>query len=538
MSKPDLEPLAPRLLQNREVHIEYLKYTQEQANILRETVKQAKAKQHLDKELDFACKHAQRIQDLLVYVRDTCPNEIKLNEKKVVVTPKNKVKKVRFVKPLTSSSNIKQRILRTPSRNMKNKVEAQPMKVNKKNHVVEPIHDVNVKHSLLKENFELICAICKKSIFDGVHDMCILDFVENVNSHAKSAKKHKKQNIWKPMGHVFTEVGLNWKPTDRTFTIVNYSCPLTKITSANVVQIVLWYLDSGCSKHMTGNRSQLMNFVSKFLGTVRFENDHIARIMGYGDYQLGNVTISRVYYVEGLGHNFFLLAKAINTACYTKNRSLIRLRYNKTPYELMQDKKPNLSFFYVFGALCYPTNNNDDLSKLDAKADIGFEESPKTPTFRDDPLHESLHEDSTSQGSSSNIRQIRTSFEHLEPKNFKQAMTEQSWIDAMQEEIHEFKRLQVWELAMCQDKELLIKLKWIYKVKIDEFNGVLKNKARLVAQGFRQEEGIDFKESFELIVRIKAIHIFVANAAHKNMKIFQMDCGSFDSCRSLSLKLI
>nr|GEV97829.1 retrovirus-related Pol polyprotein from transposon TNT 1-94 [Tanacetum cinerariifolium] len=72
-----------------------------------------------------------------------------------------------------------------------------------------------------------------------------------------------------------------------------------------VVQIVLWYLDSGCLKHMTGNRSQLMNFVSKFLGTVRFKNNHIVRIMGYGDYQLGNVTISRVYYIEGLGHNLF-----------------------------------------------------------------------------------------------------------------------------------------------------------------------------------------------------------------------------------------
>ncbi|GKD38805.1 retrovirus-related pol polyprotein from transposon TNT 1-94 [Tanacetum coccineum] len=72
-----------------------------------------------------------------------------------------------------------------------------------------------------------------------------------------------------------------------------------------VIQIVLWYLDSGCSKHITGNRSQLINFVSKFLGTVRFGNDHIARIMGYGYYQLGNVIISRVYYVEGLRHNLF-----------------------------------------------------------------------------------------------------------------------------------------------------------------------------------------------------------------------------------------
>ncbi|GJS71290.1 retrovirus-related pol polyprotein from transposon TNT 1-94 [Tanacetum coccineum] len=174
----------------------------------------------------------------------------------------------------------------------------------------------------------------------------------------------------------------------------------------------------------------------------------------------------------------------------------------------------------------------------------GFEESPKTPLFHDDPLHESLHEDSTSQGSSSNVRQTHTLFEHLgrwtkdhpianligdpsrsvstrkqlqtdaiwcyfdafltsiEPKNFKQEMTEPSWIDAMQEEIHEFERLEV---------------------KTDEFGGVLKNKARLVAQGFRQEEGINFEESFAPVARIEAIRIFVENAAHKNMTIYQMD---------------
>ncbi|GJX35210.1 retrovirus-related pol polyprotein from transposon TNT 1-94 [Tanacetum coccineum] len=344
----------------------------------------------------------------------------------------------------------------------------------------------------------------------------------------------------------------------------------------------------------------------------------------------------------------FLWAEAINTACYTQNRSLIRLRYNKTPYELMQDKKPDLSFFHVFGSLCYPTNDHEDLGKFDAKADIGifvgyapakkafriynrrtriitetihvtfdeltamaseqfssgpglhymtpatsstglvqeaaapraevladslvstsidqdapstsipssqehvqspiisqgFEESPKTPTFHDDPLNESPNEDSTPQGSSSNVRQIHTPFEHLgrwtkdhpianvigdpsrsvstrkqletdamwcyfdafltsvEPKNFKQAMTEPSWIDAMQEEIHEFERLEV---------------------KTDESGGVLKNKARLVAQGFRQEEGIDFEESFAPVARIEAIRIFVAYAAHKNMIIYQMD---------------
>ncbi|GKE81892.1 hypothetical protein Tco_1551892, partial [Tanacetum coccineum] len=72
-----------------------------------------------------------------------------------------------------------------------------------------------------------------------------------------------------------------------------------------VVQIVLWYLDSGCSKHMTGDRSRLSNFVKTFIGTVRFGNDHFGAIMGYGDYVIGYSVISRVYYVEGIGHNLF-----------------------------------------------------------------------------------------------------------------------------------------------------------------------------------------------------------------------------------------
>ncbi|GJT99604.1 retrovirus-related pol polyprotein from transposon TNT 1-94 [Tanacetum coccineum] len=354
--KLDLEPLAPRLLQNREAHIDYLKYTQEQADILREIVEQAKAKQPLDKELDFACKHAQRIQELLVYVRDTCPNAIKLSAKKVAVTPKNKVKKVRFAEPLTSSSNIKQvessttsdsntpvlsptglkcstsnygskptgnkkndRISRTPSRNMKNKVEAQPRKVNKKNRVVEPIHDVDVKHSLLNANSEPICATCKKSMFDGVHDMCLLDFVENVNSRAKSAKKHKKQNIWKPTGHVFTKVGLKWKPTGRTFTIVGSSKKAKIVESKNA--------NHSEPNHTWGSNATDIPSSSSLIMTVRFGNDHIARIMGYGDYQLGNVTISRVYYVEGLGHNLFSIGQFCDAdleVAFRKNTCFIR----------------------------------------------------------------------------------------------------------------------------------------------------------------------------------------------------------------------
>ncbi|GJW38047.1 retrovirus-related pol polyprotein from transposon TNT 1-94 [Tanacetum coccineum] len=208
---------------------------------------------------------------------------------------------------------------------MKNKVEAQPRKVNKKNHVVEPIHDVDVKHSLLKVNSKLIRVTCKKSMFDGVHDMCILNFVENMNSRAKYAKKHKKQNIWKPTGHVFTEVGLKWKPTGRTFTIVGNSCPLTRITSANVVP------PKKTTSHSVETQKPELKVYSRkpknVKNVVRFGNDHIARIMGYGDYQLGNVTISRVYYVEGLGHNLFSVGQFCDAdleVAFRKNTCFIR----------------------------------------------------------------------------------------------------------------------------------------------------------------------------------------------------------------------
>ncbi|GJV74420.1 retrovirus-related pol polyprotein from transposon TNT 1-94 [Tanacetum coccineum] len=70
----------------------------------------------------------------------------------------------------------------------------------------------------------------------------------------------------------------------------------------------------------------------------------------------------------------FLWAEAVATACYTQNRSIIRLRHGKTPYELLHDKLLDLSFFHVFGALCYPTNDSENLGKLQPKADIDFDD--------------------------------------------------------------------------------------------------------------------------------------------------------------------
>ncbi|GJY43936.1 retrovirus-related pol polyprotein from transposon TNT 1-94 [Tanacetum coccineum] len=110
----------------------------------------------------------------------------------------------------------------------------------------------------------------------------------------------------------------------------------------------------------------------------------------------------------------------------------------------------------------------------------------------------------------------------FEPKNYKDALKESCWIEAMQE-LNEFECLEVWELVPCPDRVMIITLKWILKVKLDKLGGVLKNKARLVARGYSQEEGIDFEESFDPVARLEAIRIFIAYAAHMNMTVYQMD---------------
>ncbi|GJV99325.1 putative ribonuclease H-like domain-containing protein, partial [Tanacetum coccineum] len=790
------------------------------------------------------------------------------------------------------------------------------------------------------------------------------------------------KRVWKPISKPVANSKPQWKPTGRHFSLFE-KYPLTRImeptdmpielppsasSSPQItmvsrftdhklsdrqagskgisVQIVLWYLDSGCSRHMTGDRARLINFVEKFIGTVRFGNDEYAAIVGYGDYKLGDTIISRVYYVEGLKHNLFSVgqfcdgglevafrqhscyirnsdmvdllkgsrttnlysislndmmsaspvclltkasstkswlwhrrlnhlnfgtlnelarndlvrglpmlkydkdhlcpscqlgkskkashplkaentntevlhtlhmdlcgpmrtesingkkyvlvivddytrfgwvrflrtkdetpqviekfivktqralnatvrfvrtdngtefvnktldgwfesvgishetslywAEAVATACYTLNRSLVHTLHGKTYYELLKGKKPNLQYFRVFGSLCYPTNDYDDVGKLKAKADIGifvgyaptkkayriynkrsrkiqetvhvaFDEltegltsvqtssglapqqmtsvpnsteleltalqsgrsrsalvkDPEPPSvpptkkqvddlfqwFDDDevvpippvvpitPVHvpaapvpeiaigspsttvisegapavtESLlphqiplpdtsdsdvetlfdHVDSNvfdtydapeadSVASSSNSvnidvtsnnqlphvqkwtqahpleniigdkdrpvstrKQLETDamwcffnefLTHVEPKTYKQALEHSCWIEAMQEEIHEFERLDVWILVPCPDNILIIPLKWIFKIKLDEYGDVLKNKARLVAKGYRQEAGIDFEESFAPVARLEAIRLFIAHAASMNMVIFQMD---------------
>nr|GEV18665.1 retrovirus-related Pol polyprotein from transposon TNT 1-94 [Tanacetum cinerariifolium] len=111
----------------------------------------------------------------------------------------------------------------------------------------------------------------------------------------------------------------------------------------------------------------------------------------------------------------------------------------------------------------------------------------------------------------------------MESENVKEAMTDPAWIESMQEELLQFNRLDVWVLVPALDNILPLTLKWLFKNKHDEEKTVIRNKSRLVVRGYRQEEGIDFEESFAPVARMEAIRISLAYAAHKSFSVFQMD---------------
>ncbi|GJT78242.1 retrovirus-related pol polyprotein from transposon TNT 1-94 [Tanacetum coccineum] len=392
MLKIDVEYLNPRLLNNRSVHSNYIKHTQEEAATLREIVEQGKSQNPLNTSLDFACKYAKQIQVLLVLVGQTCLRFNNSSEKLVAVTPKNKDKRVRFTEPVTSSGNTitktastsnlvsnkpmlsstgvkpstsasgsqpsgntkKDKIQQTPSSTQKNKVEAHPRKVKSslknKDCVVQPKGTAHVQHSKLNANSELKCVKCNGCMLSDNHDLCVLDFINNVNARvkSKSVKKSSKRKVWKPTGKVFTNIGYIWRPTGRTFTIVGNACPLTRITTTTevplrkptalenetpkpVVTLVYSRKPRKSKTNVPVSKSKVLKSVSankkepsqswgsivfdvpsssldecrlSKLFSVKFRNDHVAKILGYGDYQIRNFMISRVYYVEGLGHNY------------------------------------------------------------------------------------------------------------------------------------------------------------------------------------------------------------------------------------------
>nr|GEZ11252.1 hypothetical protein [Tanacetum cinerariifolium] len=269
---------------------------------------------------------------------------------------------------------------------------------------------------------------------------------------------------------------------------------------SKVVQIVLWYLDSALFKHITENRSKLINFVNKFLGTVRFGNDHIAKIMGYGDYQMGNVTISRVYYVEGLGHNLFFVGQFcdsdLEVAFFIAPESIV---LTSTPSSTTIDQDaPSTSISQTNQETSSPVI---PLSAKEANHDIEVAHMDNNPYTEDHLIDNVIGEPSRPVSIQNQLlyEALLCYFDaflsSVEPKSYKEALTESYRIEAMQEELNEYERLEVRELVPRPDRIMIITLKWIYKVKLDELG----------------------------VTRLEAIRIFIAFTAHMNMIAYQID---------------
>ncbi|GJZ83551.1 retrovirus-related pol polyprotein from transposon TNT 1-94, partial [Tanacetum coccineum] len=214
----------------------------------------------------------------------------------------------------------------------------------------------------------------------------------------------------------------------------------------------------------------------------------------------------------------FLWAEAVATACYTQNRSIIRIRHDPEVIARIDEVVAPV-----------PDVSTGSPSSITVDQDAPLPKIPSDQSSSSDSIHIIVHPDHqisehnrkwTKDHPLENIiseldRPVSTRLQlhkqalfyyydafltPVEPKTYKDALTQSCWIEAMQEEINEFERLE-----------------------IDKVGGILKNKARLVARGYRQEEGNDFKESFAPVVRLEAIQIFLAFAAHINMVIYQMD---------------
>ncbi|XP_023730242.1 uncharacterized mitochondrial protein AtMg00820-like [Lactuca sativa] len=107
----------------------------------------------------------------------------------------------------------------------------------------------------------------------------------------------------------------------------------------------------------------------------------------------------------------------------------------------------------------------------------------------------------------------------VEPRTIKEALLEPDWIAAMQEELEEFQRNKVWQLTPKPHGHSIVGTRWVFKNKLDESGAVIRNKARLVAKGYIQLEGIEYDETYAPVTRMEAIQIFLAYAAHKNVKM-------------------
>ncbi|GJR33941.1 retrovirus-related pol polyprotein from transposon TNT 1-94 [Tanacetum coccineum] len=366
-----------------------------------------------------------------------------------------------------------------------------------------------------------------------------------------------------------------WKPKTK---VLDHGNPQMDLQDKGVI-------DSGCSRQMTGNMSYLTDYEEIDGGYVSFGgNPKGGKIIGKctiktartpqqnGVAERRNRTLieaARTMLVDSKLPTTFW-AEAVNTACYVQNRVLVVKPHNKTPYELFHGRTPTLSFMRPFGCPVTILNTIDYLGKFDGKADEGsgpdwlFDIDALTRTMNYEPivagtqfllvflkvqkmadmnnldttiqvspiLTTRIHKDHPLNQvigdlqSATQTRNMSKGIWEEEPKKVIHALKDPSWIEAMQEELLQFKLQEVWTLVDLPNGKRAIGTKWGFRNKKDKKGIVIRNKARLVAQGYTQEEEIDYDEVFAPVARIEAIRLFLAYASFKDFMVYQMDVKS------------
>ncbi|GJW75378.1 retrovirus-related pol polyprotein from transposon TNT 1-94 [Tanacetum coccineum] len=658
------------------------------------------------------------------------PNAFKSQRQSVLgVIPTTSVSR-----PQLKSNRLEDRVMHNNSEGKKQQVEDHHRNFkfsNNKTSVTACNDSLNAKTS----NVNFVCVTCGKCVLNDNHDMCVLHYINGVNSKTKM-----------PMA-----VPISSREPKR----IVYQSAATPLMRTVATE--------------STNQKPRSTIRKQYEQIMKFGNDQIAPILGYGDLVQENVTMKRVYYVERLNHNLFSIgqfcdadlevafrkstcyirdlkgndlliasssqawlwhrrlshlnfdtidllskydivtglpklkffkdhlcsscelgkskrnpfktkttpsskrrlqilhmdlcypmrvesfngkkyvlaartmlsaakvplffwAEAIATTCFTQNCSLVIPRHEKTPYHIINGRKPFVKFFHIFGSLCYIVRDGENLDKMKEKGHacifvgystqsrayrvynkrtrvivetihVNFDELPQmaldhvssdlVPQCPTTALeHASLSPGPQSQENVPHAAKTVTTSNELDllfslmfdellngttqvvskssvvttvdapnqrqqqhttpstsitiaadspplniqttpkttsqaptqaPINIKEAIADSAWIEAMQEELHQFDRLDVWELVdrpLCKN---IINMKWLWKNKHNEENTVIRNKAHLVAKGYIQQEGINFKESSALVARLEAVWLFVAYAAHKSFPIYQMD---------------
>nr|GEV00985.1 hypothetical protein [Tanacetum cinerariifolium] len=582
----EVVPLVPKLRTNRTAHIDYLKHTLEEAATLRELVESERLLSPLNTPLAYACKYTRRIQELLMILQQTCPIITELGTKPVAVTPKNQHQQVRHTlqitksgkpsvatstspnidsnTPVLSSTGValassasgsqskdntrKNRIRQTLKKAKETTLEDHPRKVKSslnKPSVVDSRASSFVKRSISNVNANLKCASCNGCLFADNHDKCVVEYINSVNASRKStsAKKPVNRKVWKTTGKVFKTVGYKWTPTGRIFTNQQERClqilDIYGDLLASKTKSWLWHrrpshLNFGAINHLA--RQGLVWGIPK----LKFEKGHLCSACAIGKSKKKSYkpksedTNQEKLYLLHMDLCGPMRVESVNgnNDDHPTPKFIALIAEVVAPEPAASTGSPSLTIVDQDAQL--PSNSQttpetqssiilDDVKDDNYDIDVAHMTNdpffgiliPKGPSDQSsltDVIHTVVHPDHqihehnskwTKDHPLKNIigelaRPVFTRLQlheqallcyydafltPVEPKTCKDALTQSCWIEAMQEELNDFE----------------------------------------LARGYRQEDGIDFEESFAPVVRIESIRIFLAFAAHMNIVVYQMD---------------